>query len=276
MKKELKNILLVCSIIIFNLFVYSVGRAFPDRATIIGTNLDLKIPYIKYFIYFYVSWYFFIFIIPYFIARFDKKSFKEYYLMMIISLFITLIIYIVFPTEMIRTNLDLIGNGITDKIVLLVYKNGSVNACLPSLHVLLSMGYMMPLFNNNKMPKWLKYLGFISGFGIIISTLFVKQHLIYDLIASIVIVIFAYEISKKKLGGNVANKKKIIIKVLYFIIIVLLAIFAYNSIKTCVVYNERYIFYSAPLYAYILAYALEYVLPSIILYIVIRILKRKK
>ncbi len=186
-KNNLKNMLLVVLSVIYNTFVYRFGRMFPERATLVGTSLDLKIPYVSFFIYFYISWYIFIFLIPYLISLYDEDNFYKYITMIFISLTITLIIYIAFPTVMERHNLDLLTNSFTDRLVKLIYSLGSTNACIPSLHVLLASGYMMPLIKNKKVPVWLKVLGLTSGTLIIISTLLVKQHVIYDVISAITI-----------------------------------------------------------------------------------------
>ncbi len=190
-KNNFINFLLIVFTIILNTFVYRVGRLFPYRATIVGTSLDLEIPYVGWFIYFYISWYILIFLIPYLVSFYDKKVFYKYITMITISLFISLIIYLLFPTQMIRYNLDLLTLSFTDRLVALIYKLGSTLACIPSLHVLLASGYAIPLFKA-KIPKWLKYLGVITSFLIVISTLLVKQHIIYDVISAITINIIVW------------------------------------------------------------------------------------
>lgn len=193
MKKiNYKDIFLIILSVFYNTIVYRFGRMFPDRASLVGSSLDLEIPYVGFFIYFYVSWYIFIFLIPYLISIYDKEQFYKYLTMIFISLTITLIIYILFPTVMERHNLDLLTNSFTDRVVKLIYSLGSTNACCPSLHVLLASGYMIPLVTRKKLPIWLKLLGIISGFLIIISTLLVKQHVIIDLVVAILINIIVW------------------------------------------------------------------------------------
>ena len=184
-KNNLYDLILVIISVLYNCFVYSFGRMFPDRAILVGNALDLKIPYVGFFIYFYISWYLFIVLIPYLISFYDKDRFHKYLTMIFISLTVSLVIYILFPTVMIRTNLDLLTNSFTDKVVKFIYGVGSVNACAPSLHVLLASGYMLPLIGTKKIPVWLKILGLLSGTLIILSTVLVKQHVLIDLVVAI-------------------------------------------------------------------------------------------
>lgn len=193
-KENIRNFFIVSATVIYNCIVYQFGVMFPERATLIGTSWDLKIPFINYFIYFYVSWYALIFFVPFFISLYDKNKFKHYIEMISIALTISLIIFLIFPTVMERTNLHLLTNSFTDRIIKFIYKAGSANACLPSLHVLLACGYMMPLFSKGSNKNWVRVLGLVTGSLIIASTLLVKQHVIYDVITSIAIDVICWYI----------------------------------------------------------------------------------
>ena len=125
---------------------------------------------------------------------------------MYLSLFVTLIVYIFAPTIIIREEINLLNNTLTDTLITHIYHAGSTLASAPSLHVLLAFGFMMPLINGKTTPNIIRIIGGILGLLIILATVFIKQHALIDVVTSIFIVIACYFITKAfKLDKYIKN-----------------------------------------------------------------------
>ena len=110
MKINKKDLILIISIIVLNTTIYIIGRTNKITPYVVTGTLDSYIPFIKWFIYPYVSWYLLIFLIPLLVSIYDKDAFYKYITFMYLSLFVTLIVYIFAPTIIIREEINLLKN----------------------------------------------------------------------------------------------------------------------------------------------------------------------
>ena len=195
MEKNRKVLLLIIGIIIFQLIIYCIGEYCGYRAHLLTTELDNKIPYISWFIYFYISWYLLLFIVPYVIYINDKISFLKYLSSVIVSLLITLLIFIAYPTVMTRT--PIITNTFNDFLVEFIYNVSTPTKCIPSLHVVFATSFMLYTLGSKNLNKLYKINIVIISIGIILSTLFIKQHMIYDVISGILVVVISWLLVNK-------------------------------------------------------------------------------
>ena len=192
MKINKKDLILIISVIVLNTTIYIIGRTNKITPYVVTGTLDSYIPFIKWFIYPYVSWYLLIFLMPLLVSIYDKDAFYKYITFMYLSLLVTLIVYII----IIREDINLLNNTLTDRLITHIYNAGSTLASAPSLHVLLAFGFMMPLINGKKVPNIIRIIGVILGLLIILATVFIKQHALIDVVTSIFIVIACYFITK--------------------------------------------------------------------------------
>lgn len=153
------------------------------------TFLDKQVPFIKEFIVMYWVWYpFLILVLVYFCANCRNIYYKTM-ITIILGMLICYLIYFFFQTTVPRPELQ--GNDIFTKIVKLTYKWDKPFNCFPSIHVLTTYAVMRGCLEGvkNKLNKI--GINFI-GIFIILSTQFVKQHVILDLISGIILAEILY------------------------------------------------------------------------------------
>ena len=200
-KKDDKKILLIPLLVVFQSSLYFLCKLGPFKPNLIGSSWDLKLPFIPVFIYFYVSWYLLLFLIPYIFYKNDRESFYKYATCSIICTVIASIIFIFYPTTILRNDIEV--TGITSFIINFIYKADTpILNCFPSMHCVLCFLFMFNIPKNiNKIYK--VFIWFIS-LMIILSTLFVKQHVIIDVVSAFVICLIVY---------LVVNNKKLYLKI---------------------------------------------------------------
>lgn len=158
----------------------------PGRGAVsLVTDIDRNTPFIKEFIVPYISWYVFVFAVLIYFCFKDRKIYHSSLIAINLSLLICYVIYIIFQTTVPRPQLA--GNDIFTQMVEFIYSIDRPFNCFPSIHCLVSFILIMGI-NRSKIKNRINF-GIITGISvsIILSTFFIKQHVILDAIAAILL-----------------------------------------------------------------------------------------
>lgn len=185
-------------LIIYNIFkgaLYFITKLTPLSAHLIGSNLDKEIPLYSWFVWFYVIWYLVLIIVPLILYFKDKKLFYKYLILDIICLIADITIYIIYPTIIERPDIN--GNGLSDMVLKIIYffDTPACN-CLPSEHCAWCFIFIYVFSISKNIDTKYKIINIILNFLIILSTLFIHQHVVYDVIAAFIIVFIACIINR--------------------------------------------------------------------------------
>ncbi|MCO1603530.1 phosphatase PAP2 family protein [Desulfosporosinus nitroreducens] len=187
MQKIIKNLMplfLMLSIPISNIIYVLLNNANRGTHSLV-TDLDQGVPFLKIFVLPYLSWYFFIFGTLTFFCFKDKKIYYRTLLAINLGLLISYGIYFFFQTNVQRP--DLVGNDFLTMLIAFVYNNDQPFNAFPSIHVLLSF-LMIKAINRYPAKNYLNVaIVYITAILIILATQFIKQHVILDLLSSIVL-----------------------------------------------------------------------------------------
>jgi membrane-associated phospholipid phosphatase len=150
------------------------------------TAVDQSIPFIKAFALPYSIWIFYIYVCLFY---FFKKDINVYYRALLTYVVCTLLcyfIYSVFQTTVPRP--VVIGSDPISELMRYIYNRDQPFNCFPSIHCFSSYMVMRMVWTGSFRNKWNMTL--ITGMSslIIISTLFVKQHVIMDALAGMFLV----------------------------------------------------------------------------------------
>lgn len=188
-KNIIKRSFLMLSIPIMNI-IYEMLNEDTGKAVLLETNLDRLIPFNRFFIIPYVLWYGYI---AFFVIYFCIIDAKQYYKLlgcMNAGLLVCYLIFYFFPTTVTRPVLN--GSDIFTKLVKLIYSEDKPYNCFPSIHVLHSMLVALCVNEKEKISKVIKYISSFMAVSIIISTLFIKQHYVPDIISGIILAVSLY------------------------------------------------------------------------------------
>ncbi len=170
---------------------YNEGREFYNLAI----SIDYKIPFNPHFVWTYILYYI-VALMPVMVVE-DIHEFRRMvgaYLMMYFVGFLT---FILFPVKMIRP--ELTGDGYSLWLLKKIYNADNGYNCFPSLHVANAFLASFFSFRFNRTYGAVVYL---MAFLITISTLFIKQHYILDLVAGILLACFVYRFSYFKFSSQ--------------------------------------------------------------------------
>lgn len=205
-KINFKVILTSILLVAFQSIIFFLTKPFIKEPFVLGSALDNALPYVPHFIWIYVFWYFMLFAVPYYISVKNKVSLYKYITTYIITTIIAGIIFISFPNSVIRA--EITGTDIANKLVSFIYKmdTPAIN-CLPSIHCLFSYLFILATFDAKEdTSKLMKIIITILSILVVLSTLFIKQHVIYDAIASLILAITIWIVVDKTNIYNIFGK----------------------------------------------------------------------
>ncbi|MGH4125643.1 MAG: phosphatase PAP2 family protein [Clostridium sp.] len=184
MKKLFKNLLpllLIGSIPFSNLFYWTLNNT--QRGVYdLTTDLDRFLPLIKIFIIPYMTlWFFLAFCFIYLCFK-NRKVYYKIMLTLILCYVVAFITFYFFQTTVPRPIVT--GEDIFSKLILFTYNSDMPYNCFPSIHVITAYLAVKGI-NLTNARKRIKIPVTIVGFLIIISTQFVKQHVIMDIFFAI-------------------------------------------------------------------------------------------
>lgn len=207
-KYHLHYLLLIAFLYALKLIMYELSNTITTNYHIINMKIDSLIPFCKYFIIFYFTYYWFTPLILYLTSYSSKRKFYKLIISTTITCVLANIIYQIYQVKMIRP--EIIGNDLFDLSVKFLYNNLDPTAlnCFPSIHAVMGVITIIASYKNEALPKWLQITGIIIGIGCAISTVFVKQHYFIDMIVGTIMIIIIY--SLVSLIDKIFQKKQII------------------------------------------------------------------
>ena len=194
--KNKKIIILLLFLLIYQTSLYLIAKLTPIEINVVGNTIDEKIPFIPQFIYAYISWYIMLFLVPYIFYKKSPKSFNKYYITTFSCITIGLFIYFFYPTIMYRADIEF--NSISEYLVNIIYKmdTPALNCC-PSMDCVISFIFIYVSLTEKNLNIKYKVLLTIWSLLVIVSTLFVKQHVIVDVISAFILSLVVFIIVTK-------------------------------------------------------------------------------
>jgi hypothetical protein len=208
--KTLKNNVLPLSLILLALAVnslYGILNNSSRGVSSLVTDFDRSIPFLSGFVIPYVAWYpFLMFAFLYLCFKYSDIYYNTIW-SLIIGILICYCFYYFFQTTVPRP--DVIGEGPLQNLVRLVYNTDNPYNCFPSIHVLSSF-IIMKGFSKSNASKIFKYMVYTIGVLIILSTQFIKQHVLLDVLSAILLGEYVYRaVEYLALSGGSAWTKKL-------------------------------------------------------------------
>jgi membrane-associated phospholipid phosphatase len=205
-KENLKFLILMGSIPLVNI-LYPILNSSTRGVNSLVTDLDRGLPLLKVFIIPYLCWYGFIFLTLTYLCLKDKRVYFKALVSINLGLIACYTIYFFYQTTVPRPIIN--DNDWLTGLVALIYQADEPFNCFPSIHCLTS--YLMMKAINNSSVKNLHNQGVVYPFAILIilSTLFVKQHVFLDVIGAILLgdIIYDFVTIMEGEGGRLWKEK---------------------------------------------------------------------
>ena len=155
--------------------------------------LDAYVPFCEWFVIPYYFWFALLFVMVIYTLIFDIRAFRQFMWFVILSYSITTVIYMIWPNmQGLRPNSFTRDNWMIDIVKRLYTFDTNTNVC-PSIHVLGSFAACFAGMHSHTLKgRGWKTFFVISTLLISLSTIFLRQHSVLDVIAALALCAVLY------------------------------------------------------------------------------------
>ena len=173
-------------------FMYIEKHTFAHYA-VIHTTIDDYIPFREIFVIPYCVWFLYVIAsVLFFMFSLDIEDYYKEFLFLATGMTIFLVISTVFPNVQHLRPSVMPRDNVFSSLVMMIYSHDTPTNLWPSIHVYNSLGVMIAVHHSKRFNKGGKLLSDLIGISIIMSTLFIKQHSVYDVLTAFIMAIVCY------------------------------------------------------------------------------------
>lgn len=185
---EYNHVLLLLYWPIFYLIFQTLEKLVTKDYFVVYCPLDDMIPFCEYFVIPYIFWFVYIVAMLIYGLLYDRECFRRFMLSIILSYTAALVIFALFPNGQNLRPVTFSRDNVFTRYMAEVYNVDTNTNVFPSIHVL---GAMMVLFAGLSCRRfaargWRIYF-LLSTVLIILSTVFLKQHSVLDVLGALAI-----------------------------------------------------------------------------------------
>lgn len=161
---------------------------------VIHMDIDDKIPFNEVFIIPYMLWFAYVAVTFLYFFFYDMRSYRKMCMFLFSGMTIFLIISTVYPNGHLLRPATFEHNNIFTQMVSALYKADTPTNLFPSIHVYNSIGTHLAIIKSDKLKekKVLCFASFVLMILIIMSTVMLKQHSVFDVITAFIMAGGAY------------------------------------------------------------------------------------
>ncbi len=181
-------------LVIYQIWFVYVERTVTRRFHIVHMAADDYIPFIEIFIIPYLLWFGYVALA---IAWFFFKDVQDFYKIctfLFVGMTVFLVISTVYPNGHYLRPRVFERDNIFISMVKGLYMIDTPTNLFPSIHVYNSLGVHLAVMHSEKLKekKWIRRISFVLMCTIIASTMFLKQHSVFDVVTGCVMALVMY------------------------------------------------------------------------------------
>lgn len=193
---RIKRVIPVALYTVFYLLCFSYLENRHVRYHIIDSSLDDKIPFCEYFIIPYLLWFLYIAVTVGYFLFFNENTTEFWSLILNLAIGMTLFLIVsyVYPNGLNIRPTEFTNDSVFTRMVQFLYRTDTPTNVLPSIHVYNSLGAAIAIGHSQALKKHrgIQFVSYGLAGLIILSTMFLKQHSVTDVIAAVALTFMIY------------------------------------------------------------------------------------
>ncbi len=190
--------LLVYAIIYLSWFIY-IEKKITSNYQVIHVALDDHIPFLEIFVIPYFLWFAYVAAAVLYLFFKEKDNYTRACVFIFTGMTIFLIISTLFPNGQHLRPRIMPRENIFTYLIAYLYRTDTPTNLWPSIHVYNSLGAHFAIVKSSyfKDKKWVKKGSLLLSLSIILSTVFIKQHSVFDVVTAFILAVVMYGIVYK-------------------------------------------------------------------------------
>ena len=187
-------------LIIYGIIYLSWFRHLEETVTgryqVIHVALDDMIPFCEVFVIPYMLWFAYVAVVVAYLFLNDKDDYFRTFIFLCTGMTVFLLISTLWPNGHHLRPYTMPRNNIFTRLVSALYKADTPTNLWPSIHVYNSLGCHIAVMKNKRLKKHkgIRIGSLILCTSIIMSTMFIKQHSVYDVVTAFIMATVMYGI----------------------------------------------------------------------------------
>lgn len=190
--------LVIYAVIYLCWFSY-LEKTVTKNYTVIHMGIDDYIPFCELFVIPYFLWFAYVAVVVLYFLFKDKDDYYKTCIFLATGMTIFLVISTIWPNGHHLRPFEMPRDNIFTQMVAGLYKTDTATNLWPSIHVYNSLGAHFAIVKSKHFEnrKGIKIASFILASSIILATMFIKQHSVFDVITAFVLAAVMYVVIYK-------------------------------------------------------------------------------
>ncbi len=194
--KKYKHAWILSYFIIYLAWFAFLEKTVTGRFHVVHMALDDYIPFCEYFIIPYLLWFAYIAVTVVYLFFTNVQDYYKLCCFLFVGMTVFLIVSTIYPNGHYLRPSVFRENNVFTMLVQWLYSADTATNLFPSIHVYNSLGVHMAISRNEKLRKykWIQNGSWVLMISIILSTMFLKQHSVFDVITAIIMAAIMYSL----------------------------------------------------------------------------------
>lgn len=178
---------------IYMIWFIAIEKHTFTHYSIIHTAVDDMIPFVEVFVLPYYTWFLYVSLtLLFLLLSFEVEDYYKNFIFLATGMTVFLVVSTLFPNMHHLRPVVMPRDNVFTHLVQIIYNTDSSANLWPSIHVYNSLGTMIAVHHCKRCNKTTKIASDFIGISIILSTLFIKQHSVYDVITAFIMATIFY------------------------------------------------------------------------------------
>ena len=178
---------------IYMIWFIAIEKHTFTHYSIIHTAVDDMIPFVEVFVLPYYTWFLYVSLTLLFLLfSFEVEDYYKNFIFLATGMTVFLVVSTLFPNMHHLRPVVMPRDNVFTHLVQIIYNTDSSANLWPSIHVYNSLGTMIAVHHSKRCNKAAKIVSDFIGVSIILSTMFIKQHSVYDVITAFIMATIFY------------------------------------------------------------------------------------
>lgn len=171
-----------------------IEKQVTNQFHVIHMPLDDKIPFIEYFVIPYFLWFAYVGLTLVYFAWKDRDDFCRLCIFLFTGMTIFLVISTIYPNGHYLRPVSFEKESVFITLIKSLYQTDTATNLFPSIHVYNSIGVHLAISHSRHFKKHpvMVSCSFLLMVSIVLSTMFIKQHSVFDVITAFILSLILY------------------------------------------------------------------------------------
>ena len=189
-----KHFMLMFYFVFYLAWFISLEQRITTDFHIIHMNIDDYIPFCEFFIVPYLLWFVYIAVVIVYMGFADKKEYFRMCAFLFTGMTLFLIVSTIFPNGHLLRPTSFERDNVFTHLVAMLYSTDTATNLFPSIHVYNSIGVHLAIAHSDKTKDntLIRLASGILMLSIILATVFLKQHSVFDVLTAFLVALVVY------------------------------------------------------------------------------------